>query len=125
MEALRTGSTATGACEVVGVSRPTVYRWRDEFPEFASEWDSVKAGVVDRIEAALTARAIDSSDQAAMFLLKAHRPDVYREQSRVEHTGPAGGAVQVEHTHDLSKLSADELRAYLALTKKAEGSDEQ
>jgi hypothetical protein len=33
---------------------------------------------------------------AAIFILKARRPKVYRDNARIEHTGPGGGPVQVE-----------------------------
>lgn len=37
------------------------------------------------------------SDTLAIFLLKAHNPDKYRENSKVQLTGPDDGPVQVEH----------------------------
>ena len=36
---------------------------------------------------------MESSDTLMMFLLKAHRPAVYRERPRVEHSGPDGAAI--------------------------------
>lgn len=117
LNALKGNPSVTQAAAAAGVSRQTVYRWREEVPEFGNAWDDVREASIERLEQALYERAVDSSDQAAFFLLKALKPETYRERQTVEHTGAGGGAVKVEHSHDLSKLSADrirELRSILA-----------
>jgi hypothetical protein len=48
------------------------------------------------------------SDSLLMFLLKAHRPDKFRERQSIEHTGKDGGPITYQH--DLSKLTNAELR---------------
>src|SRR5262245_35751476 len=47
------------------------------------------------------------SDSLLMFLLKAHRPDKFRERQSIEHTGKDGGPIAYQH--DLSKLTNAEL----------------
>jgi hypothetical protein len=35
------------------------------------------------------------SDTLLIFLLKARRPEVYRERQQIQHTGPSGGPVEI------------------------------
>lgn len=116
--------SVTQAARAIEVDRSTVYAWRDADEAFAAAWDDVKEASIERIEVALMGRAVESSDQAAIFLLKALKPGVYREQARIEHTGAGGGAVQVEHAHDLSKLTVDEIRVWRDLAAKARAATE-
>jgi hypothetical protein len=131
--------TVLASCKAAGVGRSTVYQWRDEDPEFAAAFREVDDANVEAAEAVLYELAVTGRErvkvdkdgneerwterdpQLLQFFLKARRPAVYRDRATVEHTGPEGGPVQVQASHDLSKLSADELRAYLDLTRKAEG----
>ena len=46
------------------------------------------------------------SDTLAIFLLKAHAPDKYRERSNVELTGADGGPVQLSHTERMAKVAS-------------------
>jgi hypothetical protein len=46
------------------------------------------------------------SDTLAIFLLKAHAPDKYRESSRMELTGANGGPVQISDTERAAKIAA-------------------
>lgn len=48
------------------------------------------------------------SDQLLMFMLKALRPDKFRDNATIRHTGPGGGAIQIEGDYELSqRLMAD------------------
>ena len=80
---LNVASSAAGA----GVHRRTVYKERDKDPEFAAAWDDAKREAIERLEAAAFARAQNMSDLLLIFLLKAHRPEVYRENVQQLHTG--------------------------------------
>lgn len=44
------------------------------------------------------------SDTLAIFLLKAHNPEKYRDNMKVQHTGPDDGPIQ--HEHKASALAA-------------------
>lgn len=46
------------------------------------------------------------SDTLAIFLLKAHAPDKYRERSAMELTGANGGPVQITDTERAAKIAA-------------------
>ena len=88
------------ACRKAGIPRRTVYHWRDADPHFAREWDDALEDGIDLLEAELHRRAFEGvekpvwhkgeqvgttrhySDALAMFLLKAHRPERYRDNYR-------------------------------------------
>lgn len=129
------------ACAAVGISRMTAYRWRDDDPAFAAQWDHALRIGVTALEDEASRRAFEGmneplthqgqftylyetrkgedgedildpvsntpkmfpvldadgkhrvatikkySDTLAIFLLKAHNPDKYRENSKIELTG--------------------------------------
>lgn len=110
------------ACAAVGVSRYTAYKWRKVVPDFAEAWDeAMKAGVLG-LEDEAHRRAFEGTDEPvwhqgaqcgtvrkysdtlAIFLLKAHAPEKYRENSKVEFNGRLA----------ICDMSEDEIRAELA-----------
>jgi hypothetical protein len=103
--ALRDTGTVRYACQAAGVGRSTVYRERQRNERFALEWNDALEDGIDELEAEARRRAKTGSDALLQFLLKAHRPSVYRDSHRVEHSGTIRG----EHTVDLTKLSEGEL----------------
>lgn len=82
------------ACRIAGIAKSTAYKHRDENADFAAAWDDAVEAGIQALELDLRRRARESSDTAAIFLLKAHRPDVYRENKRTELTGANGGPVE-------------------------------
>lgn len=90
------------ACKAIEISRQTAYRWRGEMPEFAEAWDQAMKIGVTALEDEVHRRAFEGfdkpivhqgvimdtvkeySDTLAIFLLKAHNPDKYRERSTVD-----------------------------------------
>lgn len=76
------------SCEAAGIPRSTAYRWRDKWATFAAAWGEALDDACDRLEAEAWRRAIEEgSDRLLMFLLQAHRRDVYQPSQRIEHTG--------------------------------------
>lgn len=85
------------ATRKAGVSRTQVYRSRREDATFADQWDDAIDEAVDLLEAVARGRAVngtdkpvyhrgvavgtvrDYSDILLMFLLKAHRPERFRD----------------------------------------------
>lgn len=102
----------TAACDKAKISRSQVYRVRDEDAEFAAAWDEALEEATERLEAEARRRAEKGtlepifhkgekvgsvrrySDTLMIFLLKAHRPDKYRDNHRIEHTGADGGPIE-------------------------------
>jgi len=112
------------ACAAVGIGRTTAYRWREEDLDFADAWDAAMKIGVSALEDEAHRRAFDGvdepvfyqggqvdtvrkySDTLAIFLLKAHNPTKYRENTRMELTGAEGGPVQFSETDRAAKLAA-------------------
>ena len=104
------------AAEEIGVSRFHMYRLREQNPAFAALWEAAVEHAVETLESEVRRRALGwdeivydkdgndvgsthrYSDNLAMFLLKAHRPDRYRERSTTEHTGPNGEPLTITIT---------------------------
>lgn len=93
------------ACAAVDIARQTAYRWREEDPDFAEQWDwAMKVGV-SGLEDEAHRRGFEGTDEPvfylgevagtvrkysdtlAIFLLKAHAPEKYRENSKIELSG--------------------------------------
>jgi hypothetical protein len=94
--------TVTEACRAAGIDRSTAYRARQQDETFAIAWADVEERSTEELETVAMRRAIDGSDTLMIFLLKARRPEKYRENVKIEHAG----SVQ----QDLSGLSMEELR---------------
>jgi hypothetical protein len=62
------------------------YKARKSDARFAAAWDAAIETSIELLEASLRKRALGEDTTAAIFLLKAHRPDVYRERSSVDMT---------------------------------------
>ena len=75
------------ACLAADIDRSTAYRTRQRDEDFAVAWaDALQEGV-DRLEEEAWKRAKSKSDLLMIFLLKAHRPELYHDKIRHEHTG--------------------------------------
>jgi hypothetical protein len=88
------------AAKASGVTRKTLYRWKESDPEFAARWAEVKRWVIDNLEGIAYKRASEGSDTLVIFLLKSLRPSVYRESLNVKHGGKVGVAVEIEEGVD-------------------------
>jgi hypothetical protein len=115
LAALRGGNTITHAARLVRMSRRGVYDVRNADPTFAAEWDLALAEGIDVLEQEAKRRAVEGveqerpivsrgmivghvrtieySDRLLELLLKAKKPDVYRENVSVEQRG------RVRHDH--------------------------
>ena len=87
---LRNTANVRWSCEHSGISRETAYKHRKADELFKAEWDSAMEDACDFLEAAAMKRAMTVSDTLLIFLLKAHRPEKYRETMRHELTGKDG-----------------------------------
>jgi hypothetical protein len=83
------------ACKAANITSPTAYWHREKFPDFAAEWDNALELAIDFLEMTARKRAAASSDTLLIFLLKAHRPEKYRETTKHEISGPNGGPIEV------------------------------
>ena len=79
LEILASSCNVALACAGAHIGRTTAYRHRQAFPDFAEAWDDAIDEGVDRLAEEARKRALAGSDVLLMFLLKAHRPEMYRE----------------------------------------------
>jgi hypothetical protein len=124
---LRDTANVRRSAEAAAVARSTAYAERETDAEFARRWDEALEDACDVLEAAAWKRAVEGtekpvyqggqlvghvqeySDTLTLALLKAHRPEKYRERLDARHSGPDGGAIPVLTTFDLAKLTDEEL----------------
>lgn len=93
IDALAAGKTAAGAARAAGVTRMTLFNWKDAHPSFARRWDEANETVTDSIEATATEKALGGDTALLIFMLKTRRRSVYQE--RVEHTGENGAPLTI------------------------------
>ena len=112
-------------CKAAGVSRSAVEHWRESSEWFDTLYSIAIEEAADRIEAEAFRRAVEGYDEPVIYqgmtttvvdpvtgeekqlvvrkysdalmqtLLKGARPDKYRENHKVEHTGQAGGVLVI------------------------------
>jgi uncharacterized protein YjiS (DUF1127 family) len=82
LDSLRLHGIVTQAAKDAGIDRDTAYYERQRDPVFAAEWKEALDRGVDMLEDVAKQRAYAGSDTLLIFLLKAHRPVVYRETIR-------------------------------------------
>lgn len=105
LDLLRGGHTVKHACDQAGLGRSTVYDRRGRDGDFADQWAEADEQGVEVLEQEARRRAVDGvedfridrdgvehpfrrySDTLLIFLLKARRPDVYRDRFEHRHTG--------------------------------------
>lgn len=107
LETLKNTANIRLSCEVAGVTRKVVDCRRKSDPEFEEHFNEARDDAIDTLEAAALSRARDGveriktvyyqgkpigtetireySDLLMIFLLKANRPDKYRDQISVTH----------------------------------------
>ena len=119
VEALAETGNVTTAVRVAGTSRTRAYELRKTDQAFAAAWDEAEQIAADKLEAETWRRAVEGveeplvsggklvrddngqpiairrySDQLLIALLRAHRPEKFRERSggRDRHQRPVGGS---------------------------------
>ena len=101
-------ANVSAAAKKSKLPRSTAYDWYKADEEFATAWDEAVDVAVDGLEEAAWKRAKDGtlkpvyqrgekvgqvreySDQLMVTLLKAHRPEKYRDRVSTELSGPGG-----------------------------------
>ena len=104
VERLKATGNVTLAATGAGVSRQQAYRTRNRNKAFRRQWDEAMEQAMDLLEGEARRRATgmnrdfwyagkvvgserEYSDALLMFLMRAHRPHLYRENMKVEHSG--------------------------------------
>lgn len=126
LEQLAETCNVSHSARVAGMSRNAAYSWRADDAEFERDWDEAIEQAVDKLEKVAWDRASKEdggSDRMLEILLKAHRPEKYREKQALELTGKNGGPIETANAHleltiDMSAEQAAEAYAKLIGAKK-------
>lgn len=118
---IETGNVSVSA-RIVGIEKATAYNHREADPEFRAAWAEAIDTAVDLLEHGARTRALEGtlepvyqggkkvgeirrySDRLMELLLKGHRPEKYAGQFKVEHSGPNGGAINVNFEKTLNQV---------------------
>lgn len=129
LRALAECGVITDAAKVAGVERKTVYRWREQDPDFAKAWDEAEQEAADKLEREAIRRAVEGveepvfhqgkivgyvrkySDTLLIFLLKGYKPERYKERQAHELSGPGGGPIPIDDVRAALQRKLDELAA--------------
>lgn len=94
LKALLHGANIKTACAAAGVTRAAWYKWRHEDDDFEALYQQAVVTLatqqledVDEVERNLIERAKDETD-AAKVVLRAYKPDRYRERQTIEVVSP-------------------------------------
>lgn len=91
----KTGGNLSQAAKLLGTTRQNIHRWLQTDPAFAQLFDEVMEAGTENLEERYYTRAMSHSDRAAEFLLRARRPEKYRDVApSVE--GASGGEIAHE-----------------------------
>ncbi len=95
LDVFRRRRCVTRACRHAGISRATAYRWRDDDPDFARDWDEAQDAFADELESLAFHRALHGWNEPVfyegnpvgrkrrfspgllIFMLKCNRPERY------------------------------------------------
>lgn len=84
-------------CDRMNVSRAGAYGHRVEDEAFRDAWDAAVVLGIEKLEDEAVSRAVGGSDTLMMFMLKAAKPDKYRERREtigtMQHAGAGGAAL--------------------------------
>jgi hypothetical protein len=139
--ALAETGNVSKACKAVDISRYTAYQWRQDNPEFVKGWDAALNAAVYAMEDEARRRAFEGtvepvhymgdrvdtirkySDTLAIFLLKAHAPEKYRERSQLDIGNANDKPFEVTDTTRAARLSG--LVALANSRRASEDSDDE
>lgn len=117
IEALRlSGGIKAAAAGELGVSRTTLYKFIDDYPEVGEALSEIDSEILDVAEAQVVKAIKTGEMQTVRWYLELKGKDRGYVR-RVETTGKDGGPVETQQKLDLSKLTDEELEI---LTKAAE-----
>lgn len=92
--AARKGHVAK-ACEDVGISRMTHFRWRRDDPEYDEAIESLREGLIDDLETLLLKWSVEDRDKRSLrWILERLRKQEYSKVEKTEISGPDGGPVE-------------------------------
>ena len=109
------------AAQLAGVPESTASLWRARSPEFQAMLAAAEERRIQLLEAEAWRRAVGGSDTMLIFMLKAARPAVYRENHTIELTGPNGAPLELSDPQRAARIAA----LLVAMRHKQERAKEQ
>jgi hypothetical protein len=118
------------ACEEAKINRGLLYVWKDTCPDFLEKFNKCRDSIADTIEDEAKRRAVEGyekpvyqsgqlvghiqeySDQLMNTILKAHKPDDYKDRIKTEST------IEITSTTNIDELPLDQLMKLLEDIKK-------
>ena len=106
LDALAESANVTWACKAAKIPRRTAYEWREADPKFAKAWEEAVDLGTDALEDEAIRRGhagVDKpvyqggekvgvvreySDTLLIFMLKARRPEKFKERAQIDHKIP-------------------------------------
>lgn len=101
----RTGGCVKSACQSIGISRPTFYKWVNTNKNLAIALEESRHEMIIDVEQALFDKAKSGDVAACIFLLTNIKPDKYRHVSKIN-----GSNIESE----LSGMTNEELLKQIA-----------
>ncbi len=74
------GATVAEAARWAGIPVATLYRWRNQDPEFAQAWRGAQDKLVEGLEREAFQRAANGSERMLIFLLRSYKPGTYNQR---------------------------------------------
>lgn len=108
---LAQGYSVSAACKAEGIGRTAYYDWVKADPVFAQATTEAIERGTDVLEDVARTRAVKQSDTLLIFLLKARRPEKFKENVNVKHSGT------IAH-RDMSAFSDDEIESLAAIAER-------
>lgn len=81
LDNLRKGYSPSKAAKNTGPTVQSFLKWREDDDDFREEWEAAVEEGTDGLEDVATRRAKAGSDTLLMFMLKARRPNKYRDNA--------------------------------------------
>lgn len=121
LSAYCTTGNISEAARLAGMNRLAHYHWLSTDERYAEVFEQAVEIAGDYLEAVARDRATKGwlepvyykgemvghirkySDTLLIFLLKGARPEKFRDNATIRHTGPGGGAIQVQGDYELSE----------------------
>ena len=102
----------SAAADAAGIGRATAYRARDKSARFREQWDAAIEKSGDALVGDAFSMAHEGDTRMTIFLLQAHRPEVYGKKQEVEiRTGNVRDSMTPREKAELEAMSLEELEA--------------
>jgi hypothetical protein len=111
LSSFRQCGNITKSSEAAEVTRQAVFYAHKRDPDFRALYEEAKEESIERLEDVARKRATESSDNLLIFLLKAMRPEMYREIVRNENINVNMNANLDRLDRQLTDSQIDELLA--------------